>query len=838
MRSVRRGQRSRLLGATGLALGLAASLGLGSAEGQEQAPPPWGGWEAEALRRTPHPETPVDLPREAEGAFQSRLADLIAGEKWEAVAAQLVSRARNRSLQGRVLDRAGSLPRGVAPSAIDQLRRWPLARRAAASAAREELNELLRAPQDVRAARIEALNRYPFADQAGALAGRLGDEALEAGRCEEAAAWWRRAKGLAGTADFAARAERRLLWLRARVSEGATITGRLGPTPSVGAPRLRWLRKLGGAVTARPPRRLLASDGEALYTSSQGRLVSLARADGRVRWEVPAPGVGSAVLGVGGRELVVGRRKELRAFSTSTGEVLWTAVLELEEISDLQPWGEGWVALGVRDGHWRCLGLGARGVTRWATRLWEYEVPSLRPIQRGVPGRAIPAGAVRSVRGDGRLSLLADSCAVTAAGRVAVLGAFQGELRWARQRLFGLGLGEPGPVDVSVHLGAFELWAMTAAGLLVRLEPASGASLPLPAVPLGSKGPQRGYLVSAAPPIWIWRDGRFGGVDQAPSGALEEGPLWSGAWAQGWLALPRGAGLELRRGSERQQLPWPNRPGQIRSLGDAWVVIDPEGIALLDWSLPGLEASPAPAKAPQDPARLLRALGHPSWRVRQAARAGLSLEAARSLRVALPKARLSAAARLEVGFVLGEIFAREDRRNRWAKIAPGVSLSKIEAAYADVSGRALRALVAAVKSDPAAAGALKAELSSLQSWGQRLAFLELFLKADPRFEGRLVALCGAGGSGAGVQQAAAELLVQAARRGGSKRGLRLLIRRRSVHMIRALAQTGDQKLWEEVAPEDLKGLKLQQIGPSLFGTGSERDLPGLWEALGPVLRAP
>ncbi len=837
MKIVRRGRFGRWLGAAGL--GLALVLGPGPARAQEpKAPPPWGGWAAEPLPRAPHPETPVDLPREPEGAFQSQLADLIASEKWETVAAQLVSRARNRSLQGRLLERAGAVPLGVAPAAIAQLRRWPQAREAAARAAREELDELLRAPRDARAARIEALNRFPFADQAGTLAGRLGDEALEAGRCEEAAAWWRRAERLAATPALASRAQRRLLWLRARVSGGAVVSGRLGPTPRVGAPRLRWVRELSGAAPGRPPRRLLASDAEALYTSSQGRLLSLARADGRVRWDVQAPGVGATGLGVGEGELVLARGKGLRAISTVSGEELWSAEVELDAISDLQPWGDGWIALGVRDGHWRCLGLGARGALRWNTRLWEYEVPTLRPIQRGQPGRSLPAGPVRRVRGDGQLSVLADSCAVTAAGRVALLGAFQGELRWARQRLFGLGLGANGPVDVQVHLGAFELWATTAAGLLVRLEPSSGASLTLPPVPIGSEGPQEGYLVSAAPPIWLWRDGRFGGVDQAPSGPLGEGPLWSGAGALGWLALPLGAGLELRRGEERARLPWPNRPGEIRSLGDAWVVIDPEGIALLDWSSPGLEATPAPAKAPRDPALLLRALGHPSWRVRKLARSGLSPGAASSLRSALPKARLSSAARTEAAFVLAQLSASEDRRARWAKIAPGVSLSTVEAARADVSGGALHALVDVVKPDPAAARALRRELSSLQSWGQRLAFLALYLKADPRFEGRLVAICGAAGSSAGVQQAAAEILVQAARRGGSKRGLRLLIARRSVAMFRAVAQTGDQKLWEEVAPADLKGLKLQQIGPGLFGTGAERDLPALWEALGPVLSAP
>jgi hypothetical protein len=801
----------------------------------QPAPAPWAGWEREPLPRSPHPDTPVDLPREAEGAFQSQLADLIASQKWEVVAAQLVARARNRSLQGRVLDRAGALPVGVAPAAIEQLRRWPEARQAAARAGREELEELLRAPQDPRAARIAALNRFPFADRAAALAGRLGDEALEAGRCEEAAAWWRRAQHLAMTPALASRAARRLLWLRARASRGAIVTGRLGPIARVGAPRLRWVRDLSGAIPGRPPRRQLASDAEALYTSSQGRLLALARADGRVRWAVEAPGLGGAVLAVGARDLVLARGGRLEGRATTNGAAVWSVELELEAVSDLQPWGQGWIVLGVRDGHWRCLGLGPRGALRWDTRLWEHELPLLRPIQRGRPGRALPAGPVRRVRGDGRLSLLADGCAVTAAGRVALLGAQEGELRWARQRLFGLGLGANGPVDVQIHLGAFELWAMTATGLLVRLDPTRGASLPLAPVPIGPKGPQDGYLVNALPPIWIWRDGRFGGVDWAPSAPLSAGPIWSGASAKGWLALPRGDGLELRRGAERRRLAWPNRPGEVRSLGDAWVVCDEEGIALVDWSQPGREAAPAPKRPPVGAVRVLRALGHPSWRVRRAARASLGSKNLPALRAALAQARLSPQARSEARFVVEGLVEAEARRARWAKIAPGVDFRRVELARADVSGRRLRELRKSVQPGAEAARGLRREVDALQSLDQRRAFLELYLRAEPRFEGRLVALSRT--SSAGIQQAAADLLVRVAQGGGSKRGLRLLIRRQSIPAIRALARTRDQKLWEEIAPEDLRGLKLNQIGLP-FGAGGERDHEGLWEALLPVLRAP
>lgn len=817
-----------------LALGLALTA---PALAQPEPPAPWSGWESEPLPRSPHPETPVDLPREPEGAFQDQLADLIASQKWETVAAQLVARARNRSLQGRVLDRAGAPPWGVAPAAIAQLRRWPEARRVAARAAREELTELLRAPSDLRAAQIEALNRFPFADQAGTLAARLGDEALEAGRCEEAAAWWRRAQRLADRPALAARAERRLLWLRARASRGAVVTGRLGPSPRVGLPRTRWVRRLSGAIPGRPPQRLLESDAEALYTFSQGRLLSLSRADGRVRWARPATGTGALVLASGQEAVVLARGSSLRAYARGTGAPLWSAKLELEATSDLEPWGRGWVALGVRDGHWRCLGLGPRGAVRWDTRLWEYDPPLLRPIQRGKPGRAIPAGPVRRVRGDGRLALLADGCAVTAAGRVALLGAQQGELRWARQRLFGLGLGANGPVDVQIHLGAFEVWATTAAGLLVRLDPERGTSLPLPPVPIGPKGPLDGYLVNAAPPVWVWRDGRFGGLDLVPRAPLDPsaGPLWPGADAMGWLALPSPAGLELRRGLERQRLAWPNRPGELRSLGDAWVVSDAEGIAVLDWSSPGPEAAPAPSKAPRGAAGILRGLGHPSWRVRGAARAALAGQDLAGLRKALSQVRLSAAARAEARFVVEGLFETEARRARWAKIAPQVPFERVEAALADLSGRRLRALAKDLSTGPQVAAALRPEAGALQSWEQRLAFLELYLKAAPQLEGRLVALSRKASDG--VQQAAADLLVAAARAGGSKRGLRLLIQRNSLPALRAAAKTRDQKFWEEIAPPELRELRLDQLAVP-FGAINPPDLPGLWEALSPVFRAP
>lgn len=810
-----------------------AILASDSCLAQEAPPAPsaWAGWEPERLLRPPHPDTPLDLPREAEGAFQTQLADLIAGAKWERVAAQLVSRASNRSLQQRVLDRVGATPVGVSPAAIAQLRRWPEALQAADRGVRDEITELLRAPRDLHAARIEAVNRYPFAREAAELTARLGDEALEAGRCEESAAWWRRAAGLAPTPAFAKRAQRRLLWLRARDSEAATITGRLGPRPTGGPPRLRWLRSLPGTRLGSPPTRALASDAEAIYALCQGSLLSLSREDGRVRWaqslldgDVRRLYVGAAGV------LVTAAGKRLEARSTRTGASLWTADLELEEIRDVRSWASGWLVLGLRDGHWRCVGVDARGQKRWATLLWEADPPLLRPIQRGKPGEVIPAGPVRRVRGDGRLSVLADACAVTAAGRVALLGNFHGEIRWARQRLFGLGLGANGPVDVGVYLGAFELWATTAAGLFVRLDPLQGRSLPLPPVPIGPKGPVTGYLVSAEPPVWLWRDLAFGGLASVPEGA-PVGPLWAGAVARGWLALPRGEGIELRRGAARASLPWPDQPGQVRALEGELIVVAPGGVALLGWG----PAALAPTRPPTTPLETLSALGHPSWRIRRAARERVKPGALKALRAALPQAQLSAPARREVEFVLSALLKSLARRQRWQQIAPKASWEAVERAGADPSGASLRALADEIKPGPASAAALRAEVSALAGWGQRLAFLELYLRADPRLEGRLVALCRTAGANPGAKQAAANLLVRSAMRGGSRRGIRLLIARQSFPIARALYAHGDQKLWEEVAPPELKKLSLRQVGVP-FGAGEAADLPALWEALRPVLK--
>ncbi|MBL4848413.1 MAG: hypothetical protein JKY65_23070, partial [Planctomycetes bacterium] len=177
------------------------------AQERDKVPAPWAGWKPERyLPRPPHPDPPVGLTREPEGGFQSQLADLAAAGRWSTFAAQLVARAENRSLQGRVLDRVGRHPVGVAPAAIAQLRRWPDALRAARGEARGEVQELLRAPHDRRAARLAVLNRFPFAPESGSLAALLGDEALEGGRGEEAAAWWRVARGLAATPALAKRA--------------------------------------------------------------------------------------------------------------------------------------------------------------------------------------------------------------------------------------------------------------------------------------------------------------------------------------------------------------------------------------------------------------------------------------------------------------------------------------------------------------------------------------------------------------------------------------------------------------------------------------------------------
>lgn len=819
-----------------LRLLVAAALALVAHAGalaQGEAPAPLAGWEAEPLRRAPLRQEPDALPREPEGAFQERVALLIAEGDWERVAEQLQARARGEAARGRVVDRAGRHPLGVSAAASEQLRRWPAAFDLVAAKAEGHAAELLRGPSD-EAALLELTSRWPEAPQASESAARLGASALEAGRCEEAAAWWRLAAELAGNPAERTRAERRLLWLRARRS-AAPVSGRLGPLPQLAPPTLTWARRLSTGAPGTPPQRPLAAAGELLFLQEGGRILSLQRACGRVVWTSPPefllrPG---GLLRTSGEVLLHAAGNQLSAWRCGDGRALWSRRLALEEISDLRPWGGGWLVSGVSEGRWRVQRLDPEGNRRWETVLWQREPPLCSALTLGLPGQE-PArfvGTNRRVRGDGRLAPLADALAITAGGRVALLGAFAGELRWARERLSGLGLGAAGPIDVDLRLGAFELWAFTAHGLLVRLEPRSGASLPIASgLPRDERGPLSGYLLSLDPPTWVWTGGALESAGQAPA-RLPEQPCWAGAAARGWLALPLPRGLAALRGEARVLSPWPLGPAQPVSLGDAWVLLSEDGVALF-----GAAEPPAAREAGRG---LLQELGSPAWRTRLSACERLEDADLAALRASLPALQLDPSSAREVEFALGEAEARRARRERWRAIAPQASAEQLAAALRDPSGAALRALLPDAAPSAPAAVALRRELLESGPGERRAALLELALRVEPRLEGLLVALIRAPGAAPGAPEAALQLLVEAATRGGPLRGLRLLLRgsmgQGDLRVFQALATYGDQALWERVAPADMAQVRLKQLGVPLGATPAAP--AALWEALQPFLAA-
>lgn len=819
--------------------------------GWADGPPPLAGWSEEQLGRLPPPE-PRELLRERRGALEAASARLLLAQDYARLGQLLLGRIRNDTLRSRVIATAQGRTLGCWSDAWDRLRRWPEARASLQRALDAQAAELTRHPSP--AARRALVARFPLAGAAPAAALALGEAAFEAGQVEAAAAWWRRALALELPAARAQTLRLRLRALRGRETGAPRPAGHWGQLAPAPAPRLVWARHAPGGLRGWPPWRVGTADAEAVYLLERGYLVACARREGRLRWRSEAP-LGWARELVVAHDLVVhAGTTRLSAHGAADGAARWQLDLDPAELDpgdgfqDLVATPGGFVTSLRSAGRWRVWGLDPAGKPRWKTDLWDGG-PSLTQGLRWDLERphVKPATAVRRVLDDGRLAALADAVALTVEGRVLLLGAELGEVRWARERLLGVGLGGRGPVRVALRLGAWGVEALTAHGLFVRLDPQTGQDLPLPRVPQREGQPLRAYLVCSDPPLigWTAEGGlRLEGAEGAPRLSLEVAPSWRGAALGDLLAWPKGEELAWTSLSGEEAPPalrWPLGAPRLQPVPGGVLLLSTEGAALVERSSPG-ETAPAPF--PASLAEQVGALGAPSWRLRHAAWEALSERLAqdpaaeRSAWTSLEP--LSGAAQREATWSLSALIARARVQRQWSRVFPDLPWSQLEAATSDPSGAGLRALAPRVRAAPAAAEALRRAAASATSWEQRTALLDLLLRADPALEGRLTALA-RNSPRLGVQRAASDLLVRLAAGGGSRRGLTLVLKSYRGRgdlppVLSALARWGTAELWQAVRPPQMKDLPFAMLAPfAQRAGGSQPDPAELWKALGPAV---
>ncbi len=242
-----------------------------------------------------------------------------------------------------------------------------------------------------------------------------------------------------------------------------------GPLPELAAsvtPRLAWQAPVGKAVPGFAP----AASTDAVYTaSSDGTIVRVEPASGRIVWRINTNRPLSAGVGADANVLAVGTDKgDVIAFDTN-GKQLWTARVSTEVIAPPRV-TEGLVIVFSGDGNIHALSA-ADG-----TRKWVYQRVSPPLTVRNYAGGIVARGAlfvgtaggrllaidvatgnvgwdatVASPRGATELERIADvtslptldgalACAVAYQGRLACFEMARGTLNWSREvsSLYGM----------------------------------------------------------------------------------------------------------------------------------------------------------------------------------------------------------------------------------------------------------------------------------------------------------------------------------------------------------------------------------------------------------------
>ncbi|RMG12002.1 MAG: hypothetical protein D6731_14700 [Planctomycetota bacterium] len=789
------------------------------------------------------PPEPVDLPvQTTEGVARLFVREAARGG-WESLARAVEGLLGDEGLRQRVQRATGPGPpwRGALPELAVRIQRLPPAACAALRARLAPVREELLAGARLR----DLLAAFPRSPEASLAAARLGDRAVERGDLEGASLYWR--AGL--RADPASEGlRRRLLWARTRSRLDAFGAGRLGRVRGLGAPpALAWWRC---APHRRGAERPVAADGRRVYFDGGGSLWAASLRDGRLRWRRAAADF--RLLAAGPR-LLAASTARLDALEPASGEQRWSFALDSVARDGLLPrdgfralaWSEcGPLALATVEGIWTLLSFDEAGRLRWRTRLWaqrahdvvssplvaRFSVPYASPCRNPedteaeCPGRAgkigvhpereevrvrvFASGPPRRIVGDGALAILGDAAFLTAEGLVASVGIARGELRWLRARLTGLRVGGRGRARPAIAASATALTTVTASGLLVRLDPLTGRTLALPAVPPvdGDGELPPAYALSFAPLVLGWGDGARdlrAGAAGTPLGR-SGGPRDRGCAHAGRLYLPTAGGLEVwpLAGADgaADSLPWP-----VGAAARPFAF--PAGVVLAGRDGVGFLSAAPVALEPRLPARPgVAELGAGHWRIRLAAEIALRraiLSGNGGLREALRAGRTSED--LELASACERLSALAERAARWRRIAPGAPQPLVEA-Y--LSGGGLERL-APLCEHLAAGGeglaeALAGEILAAETTAEKTALLERLLLVDRRTRGALLARTRTDPR-PGVVRAGAQLCVRLARAGREGLLRRLLADEALAALpdgaaVRALATLGTPELWRRLAP--------------------------------------
>lgn len=487
----------------------------------------------------------------------------------------------------------------------------------------------------------------------------LGETLFEHGDFAGALLVWR-----AAIAEGAEDLERRVRLLRGMLPsryEGS----RRGAAPAAPSQRqVLWARRAPGGDRHLP--RALTSDGTRIYyTDSQG-VVAARVSDGLLAWRTGIQGDSAADLVAGSETILLRQPTRLVGLRAVDGEPQWTVEAPPSSESELRfvraaPNPRGFVVLVAKEGRRLLRAYNEVGGLIYEVRLWaapafsgsvRWYAPLVVPPGKGpadgdAPPRAHPEafsvlptpGPLRRVVGDGRLAVLGDRVFVCWDGVLAACDLTSGELLWQQERYLGREVnGER--VLVGLGVGPFEVNAVTATGMLVRLDPLSGRSLPLPPLPdgvnpgsstgdFGTPPRNRPYVMSLAP-LCLLYDLELGfEVRVGPEGELLTrlalGPLGPGCVRGPELLVPDGEGLvsfDLGSGRELGLVGWPGETGATRVVGGLTLFSGPTLVALFGER--PTESAPAPTgPLAEDLEGLVAQLASSDWRLRLRAQQAL-----------------------------------------------------------------------------------------------------------------------------------------------------------------------------------------------------------------------
>ncbi len=848
---------------------------IGVARGDE--PVPLQGWSGEqapapdALRVSP----PLDLEVEPPGTLGPRARELAAAGSFDQLARLLAARARDPELRGRLLrgGRAGAALLGAQEDARRRLLALPAPSLAVYQGEVQRVIEELRSAQGAldAAALRERRGRFPGWAGAPEAAARLGDLALEEGRTEDAAAWWR----LAVSEAPALALQSRQLALRARPRWDPTRAGAVGGERRAAVvPGLAWARRVPAGAPGAPPRRAATCDGERVFVSATDGVLALETRWGRVVWSEGVAGLPRArppaeLLLWEGR-LIALHRAELRLLDPRSGEGGWRVSVEAllgaapgqaeEGLVRAAP-AEGLVVvLGRVQGEWVLAAVGPDGALAWRTRLWrQRSARGVTPVEPrfvadgdrpcradDCPGPELhpersrwrpwaQADDWRPVLDDGQLECVGPWGVVTAEGVVAAVDLLSGGLVWVRARYGGRALGR-GAVRVALRAEAHGVLALTATGALVRLDPLDGRELPTVAV---GEEPGSSYLLCARPLLVGWEGGRrLVSGEGLELGPLDATPVWAGG---GWgplAAVPTAEGVVWVDASGAGRIgrsDWPLGPARVRIAAGVAIAVNTEGVAAL---APGHAPPPPLPEVARSAAEWITLLDHRDWRRRERAREALR-EQLRGPAPADTATRLREVCQrpssVDLLISATQLLDGLEALNRWRRILPDAAHALHEQLAWGEGPRDAAPLVPLLGPGEAPAAALTQELRRRADPSIRQALTLLLLHADRAARGWLVAQV-RNAIDPRLARAGADLLVAYARTGGSDRALRLLLRQwdATSPVVHAVVLAGDEALWESLRPRQLGSVSLAEVRQGLaFGRVPvpPADVGGLQQAL-------